>query len=209
MKYKLVIFDFDGTLANSMPWVKTIINQVADTFRFRRIESEEIELLRRSDTRQILRRLEMPLWKMPFIAWHLRRKMARESHLVPRFEGVDRLLARLAQSGARLAILTSNSCANVQTVLGEELIRLFTDLECNASTFGKPARIRKILKRAGLPPQQAIMIGDEVRDCLAARQVQIDFGAVAWGYNHLDAILPHAPSLVFHSVDEIYEKISQ
>ena len=37
MRYNLVIFDFDGTLANSLPWFSRVLNEVADRYRFKRV----------------------------------------------------------------------------------------------------------------------------------------------------------------------------
>ena len=44
--YRLVIFDFDGTLADSFPWVLRAMDDVADRFKFRRVREGELEELR-------------------------------------------------------------------------------------------------------------------------------------------------------------------
>ena len=45
MKYKLVVLDFDGTLADSFPWVASIQGQVAEKYHLRRLEPAEYERL--------------------------------------------------------------------------------------------------------------------------------------------------------------------
>ncbi len=40
--YRLVVFDFDGTLADSFPWFARVINDVADRYRFARIAPDEV-----------------------------------------------------------------------------------------------------------------------------------------------------------------------
>src|SRR6266581_1224586 len=67
MPYPLVIFDLDGTLADSLPWFLRNVNSVADKFSFRRVAEEDIEVLRGLGSREILRRLEVRLWKLPGI----------------------------------------------------------------------------------------------------------------------------------------------
>ena len=57
MRYALAIFDLDGTLADSLPWFRSHMNDVADKFGFRRVAEEEIGPLRRADPREILERL--------------------------------------------------------------------------------------------------------------------------------------------------------
>jgi phosphoglycolate phosphatase-like HAD superfamily hydrolase len=78
MRYRLVIFDFDGTLADSFPWFLRSIDSVADRFRFRRLREGDVELLRGHGAREIIRYLGIPTWKLPFIARHMRRLKARD-----------------------------------------------------------------------------------------------------------------------------------
>jgi phosphoglycolate phosphatase len=58
MPYPLVIFDLDGTLADSLPWFLRNVNGVAERFSFRRVAEEDIEVLRGLGSREILRRLK-------------------------------------------------------------------------------------------------------------------------------------------------------
>jgi len=57
----LVIFDLDGTLADSFPWFLGVVNGVAREHGFRPIADADIEPLRRAGSREILRRLDVPL----------------------------------------------------------------------------------------------------------------------------------------------------
>ncbi|HEX6287811.1 MAG TPA: HAD hydrolase-like protein [Herpetosiphonaceae bacterium] len=208
MKYKLVIFDFDGTLADSFPWFLGIANSIADTYNFKRIEASEIEALRGYSARQMIQHLGVPLWKMPLIARHARSLTARDIEHITLFEGVDRLLRRLSQMGVTLAIVSSNSYDNVRRVLGPDNAALIAYYECGASLFGKRARFRKILKQSGVLPSEALCIGDEIRDIEAATKEHIPFGAVAWGFTRLEALKAYAPAQVFARVDEIAECIA-
>jgi len=51
MKYKLAIFDFDGTLADSFPFFLTTVNELAGIHKFKRIDSAELDTLRRYSAR--------------------------------------------------------------------------------------------------------------------------------------------------------------
>lgn len=207
MKYKLVIFDFDGTLADSFPWFVQMVNSVARKYHFREVPPEDVEGLRSLSALQLVRYLGIPLWKMPMIANHVRQRMMVDREGISRFEGVDQLLAQLHAAGVILALVTSNSYANVRHVLGEENLALMRYVECDVSMFGKRARYRKVLKQSGVRPSKAISIGDEIRDIEASQQEHIPFGAVAWGYTHIDALKAHAPTEVFAQVDDILKQI--
>ena len=78
MKYRLAIFDFDGTLADSLPWFRSVFNSVATRYGFRALDDAEFEELRGMGNREIIRRVGVPLWKIPLIAAHMKRLMAED-----------------------------------------------------------------------------------------------------------------------------------
>jgi phosphoglycolate phosphatase len=208
MKYKLIIFDFDGTLADSFPWFVGVVNKVAVKYKFKEVAPDEIEALRSLSAMQLIRHLEIPLWKIPMIANYVRQQMARERDGITPFVGVDQLLAQLSQAGVILALVTSNSYENVRHVLGANNLALLSYLECDVPMLGKRARYRKILKKSGIAASAALSIGDEIRDIEASNQERIPFGAVAWGYTHVDALKAHAPAEVFTQIDDILKVLS-
>ena len=208
MKYRMIIFDFDGTLADSFPWLMSVANQVADRYEFKRIEESEFETLRGYSAGGMLKHLGVPRWKVPLIGNHIRTLMAQEISRISLFEGVDRLLRQLHTAGITLAIVSSNSYGNVQHVLGPENAALITYYECGVSIFGKEAKFRNVLRKSGVPRSQTICIGDEIRDMEAARKERIAFGAVSWGATAVEALRAYAPAEVFAGIDEIVEKVT-
>jgi phosphoglycolate phosphatase len=79
MKYRLVIFDFDGTLADSFPWFLSIMNDVADKFEFERTAPEAVAELRKLGSKEVLKRLNVAWLKLPLIARHSRKLKAAEA----------------------------------------------------------------------------------------------------------------------------------
>jgi phosphoglycolate phosphatase len=208
MRYRLVIFDFDGTLADSFEFFASVVNDLADRFRFRRIDPSEYETLRHYSAAQMIRHVGLPLWKIPQVGRHFQSLMAESIHRIPLFAGVDRTLRNLSDRGISLAVVSSNTCSNVQRVLGPELEGLIAFYECGVSVFGKQTKFRRILKRSGVPRSEAIYIADEIRDLESARQAGIAFGAVSWGYTNVEALKKLGPDEVFATVEEIAEKVA-
>jgi phosphoglycolate phosphatase len=205
---RLVILDFDGTLADSFPWFLGVLNGVADRYRFRRVREDEVEMLRGRGARQIIAHLGIPFWKLPLVARHMRRLAARDAERIGLFDGVPDMLDRLAASGLTLAVVTSNSEENVRRTLGPSASRIAI-FSCGTSTFGKAARFRAVAKRAGAPPEAVLCVGDELRDAEAARACGMRFGAVGWGYTRLDALLAASPDIVFRDVREIADVLTR
>jgi phosphoglycolate phosphatase len=146
LQYPLAIFDLDGTLADSFPWFLSNVNDVADRFGFRRILDADVEPLRRAGSREIIKALEVPLWKLPRIARHIRRMKAAHIADIPLFPGTKEMLQSLRDGGITLALVSSDSEANSRQQLGENA-SLFSQFECGASLFGKPAKLRRVLRR--------------------------------------------------------------
>jgi phosphoglycolate phosphatase len=206
MQVKLVIFDFDGTLADSFPWFARVLNGVADRYGFRRVAPHEIDTLRGLSARETIVRLGVPRWKVPLIARHMRRLKEREP--VPLFDGVGAMLRRLNERGIVVAIVSSDSEANVRRTLGPELAALVAHYACGASLFGKAAKFRTVLKRSGRAAAEALCVGDELRDLDAAHGAGIAFGAVAWGYTRPDALAAGAPDRMFRSIGEMCDNLT-
>ncbi|TGN90150.1 HAD family hydrolase [Bradyrhizobium yuanmingense] len=202
MPYSLAIFDLDGTLADSFPWFLRTINDVADRFGFRRIKDEDVEELRHASSREILAKLEVPMWKLPAIARHARRLKAEAAAEISLFADVETMLRTLAENGVQLALVTSDSEANAREKLGDAAA-LFSHFDCAASLFGKAAKFRRVIRRAGVAPSRVISIGDEVRDIDAARAVGIACGAVCWGYAAPAALTALRPDHVFEHIRDI------
>lgn len=203
VKYRLIIFDFDGTLGDTFGWFAGALNTIADKYRFKHVDPSEYETMRGLDARAVLKYLGVPLWKIPLIAGHMRKLMSQHIDQISLFEGIESVLRRLAEMGVTLAVVSSNSTENIRHVLGEPLASLIAYYECGVSVFGKEAKLKKILRQSGIPQSEAIYIGDEIRDHQAAQDVGIAFGGASWGYTAPQALQAHAPGDVLARVEDI------
>jgi phosphoglycolate phosphatase len=207
LKYHLAIFDSDGTLADTLPWMRSIFNQLAEEHGFRRVEPGDHQRLRDLHGSALLRELGLPIWKLPRVVSSMRRRMAVHTGTLSLFPGIGDVLRRLVEGGVRLAIVSSNSRENVERVLGMENAKLITHFACGVSVFGKAAKLRQVLRQTAVESQHAIYIGDEIRDAEAANQARIAFGAVTWGQHSQEALRTRSPAEVFATVHEIADRL--
>ena len=199
----LIVLDFDGTLADSFDWFCSVLNGVADRYRFRRVEAHEVEGLRLQGARAIVAHLGIPRWKLPLIARHMHALAARDAARIALFPGVTGMLADIAAAGVPLAILSSNRLDTVRRVLGPDNAARIDAYACGASIFGKARRLRALLARTGIAADRALCIGDEIRDLEAARALGFPFGAVAWGYTEAQALADLGPDHLFREPGEV------
>jgi phosphoglycolate phosphatase len=202
MPFRLALFDFDGTLADSQDWFLGIFDQVADRFGYRLLAPGDRERLRGLDTKAILHDLGVPTWKLPMIAKHVRELATRDIDQIRLFPGATEMLAALKAGGVQAAVVSSNAEGNVRRVLGPAAAHV-AHYACGASLFGKASKIRGVLKAMRVEKCDAIFVGDEARDAAAARDVGIDNGLVAWGYADPKFLRSLAPTLFFEHMDEI------
>ncbi|MGH1570223.1 HAD hydrolase-like protein [Methylobacterium sp. P31] len=200
---RLVVLDFDGTLADSFAWFCSVLNGVADRYRFRRVEDREVEGLRLQGARAIVAHLGIPRWKLPLVARHMHALAARDAAQIALFPGVPAMLTAIAETGVPLAILSSNRADTVRRVLGPDNAARIDAYACGASIFGKARRLRTLLAHRGVAPERALCIGDEIRDLDAARALGCPFGAVAWGYTDPQALAAQGPEYQFSEPAEI------
>jgi phosphoglycolate phosphatase len=200
--YKLVIFDFDGTLADSFPWFLDVFDSLAERFQFKKLDRSNLEALRRMDSRELMRVHGVPLWKVPMIGAHVKTLQRQNLHQIKLFDGMADALSELNGRGVKIAIVTSNARENVERVLGTSAADV-SHYDCGASLFGKAAKFKAVMKAAGMKPSETLSIGDEVRDIEAARECGIATGAVSWGYAAPERLVAERPDHMFTSPAEI------
>ena len=201
MPYDLIIFDLDGTLADSFAFFVSVHNQLADRHGFRRIAPAEIDALRGRSARDIMRHVRLPRWKLPWVARSFVRLMRAAD--IPLFAGVGPMLQQLERSGAALALVSSNAADNCRRILGDAHWQRLVHVECGASILGKRRRIARVLRATGIEPARAIYVGDQITDAEAARAAGVAFGAVAWGYATRASLERLQPAHLFDAVEEL------
>ena len=185
---RVVIFDFDGTLADSIDWFFSVVNEVARRYNFKETTHEQRDQLRHKSPLEILAALEIPKWKLPAIARHMRALTAQNIDQIKLFGWVGDLLLELKSNGITIALVSSNSASNIQLVLGP-YAPLVDHYETGSSLFGKSAKFKRVLKTLNVQAGEAVSVGDEVRDVDAARSAGIVSIGVAWGASHGDALV--------------------
>ena len=205
--YRLAIFDFDGTLADSLPWFRASFHDVIARFDLTPISADELEGLRGLTAREIMARLNVSMWQLPAIVSDIRKRKLAAASETPLFSGIPAMLADVQRLGIKTAIVSSDSEASVRQVLGPNAA-LISGFDCGAAVFGKHRKFRRVARRLGAKPSETICIGDEIRDIEAARAAGMDSGAVAWGYALPAALQAAGPTHLFNSIEEMMQRLA-
>jgi phosphoglycolate phosphatase len=188
---------------NTLPWMRSVFNELAREYGVREVDMRDYERYRDLHGRALLRELKLPIWKLPQVVSGMRKRMSQHAGQFSLFSGMNDVLEQLADSQMQLAIVSSNSRQNVERVLGPDNVKRIRHFACEVSMFGKAAKLKTVLKASAVGREEAIYIGDEIRDAEAAQKVGIAFGGVGWGQHSEKALRAQKPAHFFASVPEI------
>ena len=207
MKPDLVLFDFDGTIADTFSQTVEIVNRLAEKYGFRRIEEENIPSAREMNVWELMRFLHIPGHRIPTLLRKGRRQLNRSIDNVMLCDGMGELLARLNAAGVEMGIVTSNSRRNVLSFLRSHEIEGVSFVRSSSRILGKAREIRKVIRRKDLNPERVVYVGDETRDVDAAHESGIRVIAVGWGYNSVDALKARDPDYIADSPNALGDYI--
>lgn len=200
---KVVLFDFDGTIADSLREVVIILNKISDEFGFSMISLKEVEKLRGKDYSYFLKNYNLKILKIPLILSKVKNELEKNIVRIKLQKDIKNVFLRLKKLGFKLGILTSNSRKNVRAFLKRNKINFFDYIYTEKSLFGKARRLKNFSKKYKISPEKVVYVGDEVRDIKAARQAGIKIFAVSWGYHNKDILLKYKPDLLIEKPMDI------
>lgn len=205
-----VVFDFDGTLADSKEVVIGLYNALAEKHGYGRLTADNIEELRRLSILERCKRLKVPPYRLPGLVVQVGRSLRGAMESIPFIEGIPELLKELRRRGLRLLILSSNREENIRTFLRHHAAEdLLESIHCSSSLFGKARLLRAMMKKTGLQREQLVYVGDEARDIHACREVGVKVIAVRWGADALEPLQQAGPDHIVERPLEVAECVSR
>lgn len=198
---KVLIFDFDGTIADSLPVLIKVYHELLPDKP--ELTKAQIRSLRGMKLTSIPGYLGIAWWRVPFLVRTGRRRMHKHMSEVEVFDGMAEVIETLHARGYTLLIGSSNSAENVKKFLKiRGLYTYFDGIYGHAGIFSKAGALRKILRRSRLQPENTYYIGDEVKDSVAAHEVGMPNISVTWGFNDKASLAATNPTKM---VDEPHE----
>lgn len=209
MLKKTVIFDFDGTIADTIPFMLKVGNDLAQEYGFKTVTQEEFSVLKDKSPFEIIHHLHIPLLKVPFIVHRGRQILKKYMKDIPYIKGMDTVLHSLKVHGYQVGMLTSNSKKNIDIFMNNNNLKVFDFIYTENNVFGKQFSLRKILKKEKLDINTTIYIGDEVRDIDACHVLSLDIISVTWGFSSKAALEKYKPTYIIDDPTEIFNILKQ
>ena len=204
---KYVIFDFDGTLADSKKAFISSWNTLAEKYNYQEVKFEDIESMKNLSLKERGKQLNFPMIKVPFVLPKLYKIYRNMIHEIRLFDGIKDMLAAVDKKGYKSVIISSNSKENIELLLEANKIDSISSVICSSRIFGKDKLIRKFLRENRLGPSEVIYVGDEQRDIIACKKAGVKIIWVGWGYDSIDLVKDLKPDYKVKTPAEILELI--
>lgn len=208
LRFDLIVFDWDGTLADSTPTIARCIQRAATDLGLPVPDDERASHVIGLGLADALAHAVPslpPERAMEFAAAYRTHYLAAEEHIVL-FSGVQQLLQALGGAGKPLAIATGKTAAGLQRALGATGLAMhFRATRCADQTRPKPhpAMLLELADELAIDPQRMLMIGDTTHDLQMAAAARAQAVAMTYGAHPRSALAPHAPLAMFGAIAEL------
>lgn len=200
--YNTIIFDFDGTIADSYLVTFRIYNRLAKKYKLKPIPHADIPILRTMKPFELLAYFKIPFHIIPFLLVEGRSLFKSYANDLQPIKGIPEILQQLSKK-YQLGILTSNNKENVTSFLKHHKLELFDFIHSEKNLFGKDKALIHLLEKHKLKKEKTIYVGDEVRDIESCQKIQIPIISVSWGFNEEGILSKHHPSYLVHHPKEL------
>lgn len=203
-----IIFDFDGTIANTEHIFLESINKYSKTFGYPQTSIETLDQLKNNALVDLIKLYKVNFIKLPFLARAVLIDMGRRLNEAKLFPGIREVLLELKAQGKDIYILSSNSKGNINKFFKNEDLEIFKDIYTSFNLFGKAAKIKALTKKHKISIDSCIYVGDEVRDIVACKEAGLKVISVDWGFNSNQLLKTYNPEHLISTPSEILKIVN-
>lgn len=213
---RLLIFDWDGTLVNSLPRIVEAMQVAAQNCQIPVQGQDEIHAIIGLALPQAFDVLypehNDAQLRESFRLAYSEHYLSLEQEPSPFYAGVRDALDNFKASGYQLAVATGKSRRGLAHILqGHKMEDFFHITRCADETRSKPdpLMLQQILQHCNQPPEHAVMVGDSPFDLRMANKAHIPGVAVSYGAQPLSVLLAENPVLAINHFNELADWLNR
>ncbi|HET7580558.1 MAG TPA: HAD family hydrolase [Bacillales bacterium] len=210
---KTVIFDFDGTLADTLPIIFKAFQHIFKTYRSENVSPEAIIRMFGLTEEGIIRENFTPDLAETVITDFHHFYQDHHDTWVKRSQEIEDLLHFIKAKGLNLAIMTGKGRATLDLSLKALEMEDLFDMTVTGDEVSKPKPdpegILKIMRALNTSPDEAIFIGDSNNDICAGKSAGVETIGVQWLENYQSSHFTADPDHVFTRVEDFRRYLEQ
>ncbi len=207
---KLIIFDFDGTIADALNLSFEIFNGLSEKYNFKGIKNlQEYRNLFDSSLPRIIWQLKISPFKLPLVIDEGREIASKRLYEVNLFPGIEKAADELSKE-CTLAIISSNLTSIITQFLNNHNISKYFNLIVGSEKEkDKSKKIRYCLDYYKISPRETVLIGDTTRDIKDAKKYGLKTIAVSYGFHSKEKLSKEFPDALVDSPHQIIEAVNK
>ena len=206
---KVIIFDFDGTLADSSTLLRRIYNDMAALHGWPAMSETDYQRMRGMNFSQAQKWAGIKSWQIPGLMRDGLKRFRSQAGTIAVFDGIPELINQLVAVGTELYVLSTNSKTAISQVLKRFEIAGQVTILKRSALFGKHYAIRHLLSKHKYKAENVWMIGDEIRDIEAAKRAGVKSAAVTWGLQDAALLKTANPDLIATNPSDLLAIINE
>ncbi len=207
-KFTHIVFDYDGTLADSLQITASAISNIIEQRGYPAITQEALQKFRLTPGMEGYAQLGVPLELLSEISRQVAEDVSLRISEIKPFPGIAELLKNLKENGFVTGILTSSNEENPRNFIQNNKLTPVDFIRVDETVFHKDIAMQAMLDEFGLDKENVLYVGDEVRDIEAAKRINLPVAAVTWGYHDGSILAQSSPDAVIQTPPELLDFIT-
>ena len=205
MSKKIFIFDYDGVIADSLDMCIDAFNVLKAKYGFSgKLTKEGIEKLPHVTAEAAFGLLGVQEKDIHLYTGELRESLKNNAAKAELFDGIDDIFRMVKETGAYLAVNTSNGSGTVKRRLQVSGLAELPDYIVGSDTPGtKSEKIKHIMEKFSADPDDTYMIGDSMGDITEGKKAGVHTIAVTYGWQPRAILEGVNPEFICDTMEEL------
>lgn len=214
MKYKLAVFDLDGTILNTLDDLADSLNHCLSLFEMPERTIDEVRRFVGNGIRKLIERA-VPENSSDDVIDRVYGEFIKYygehcSDKTKAYDGIEKLIENLRKSGCHTAVVSNKADYAVQELCRKYFNGCFDYAVGEREGISRkpsPDSVNEVLEKLSISRKNAVYIGDSDVDIMTAANADMDCISVSWGFRDCEFLKKHGASLIVDSPDEIQKII--